>query len=1099
MATQGAVDADFVLPVGTVTLLLADVEGSTRLWENEPENMAAGMAKFDRVVSEAVGRHDGVRPVEQGEGDSFVAAFPRASDAVAAALELQRAETAPVAIRIGLHTGEVELRGEGNYIGLTVNRCARLRDLAHGGQTVLSQTTRDLVEEHLPPGSWLVDLGVHRLRDLARAEHISQLCHVDLPTEFPALRSLDIRPHNLPVQLTTFVGRRTELDEIVDAVRGTRLLTLTGSGGCGKTRLALHAGADLLTEVDDGVWFVELAPYEDPTLVPFAVTKALRLPDDGGQSTTNVIVNYLSTRNLLLILDNCEHLIHTCAELCETLLRSCPDIRIVATSREPLGVPGEVTWRVPSLGLPEENDCEPIVGVAHSEAVELFVERAGHAKPGFALTTDNVDAVGEICRRLDGIPLAIELAASRARVFTPTQIASRLNDRFLLLSGGARTAVPRQHTLRASVDWSHNLLTGPEQILFRRLAVFAGSFDFDAAEAVGAAEPLQAHQILDLLSLLVDKSLVTAVDAPAGNRYRLPETVRTYATEQLHDAGEMSTTWVRHRDHYLHLAKSTWKQYWKGDSSWVRQSDEADNLRVAFESSRAVSDVNDALSIVAFMYPTWMQSRAREGLSWLDEVIEDREQCPERIRVLVLSTSAMLCALSLDRDGRAHAQEALTLARGMGDETTLCHTINSAGWAHVNLSPVEAIALFEESVEMARRLSTGPLRDALAGLGTAQLAAGDGRARATLEEAAELERNTANHQFGGTATLVRVLVGAGDYRDARALANDMADRTAESGDIVRHGHALALASGAAARMGDRTVARDLAETSMAIARRAANPRYEAAAWLHLGIAELAAGDPARARTMFEHAHNLIGVGDVIAGRHTVIGLAEAELGCADVDAARRHLNEILSDDSAPNRWYHAGALTLASRLALREGQTTKAEDLCHKALRLRQQRADKAGIAEALELLAILAVRSESHVEAARLFGAAESARDAIGSARFAIYDDAYESSVAAMREAIPNDVDSAWAEGAAMSPDDAVTYAARGRGERKRPSAGWESLTPAEQNIARLVAEGLDNQSIAERLFVSARTVQSHLTHIYTKLGVRTRVALANEALRRH
>src|SRR5271154_7415659 len=530
------------LPTGTVTLLLADVEGSTRLWETQPDEMAVAVARLDQALSDVVVAHDGVRPVEQGEGDSFVAAFARASDAVACALELQRAPLAPIRLRIGVHTGEIQLRDEGNYAGPTINRTARLRDLGHGGQTLLSGVTEALVLDRLPDDAWLTDLGSHPLRDLPRPERVTQLCHPDLMNDFPPLRvSKAVVSQYLPVQLTSFVGREEELPQLRGLLAENRLVTLTGAGGGGKNRLATQIAAQLAGEFGDGVRYVDLAPITDPGLVPVTMARALGLPDQPGRSTMDTLTRFVADRHMLVVLDNCEHLLDASAALVEALLGAAPRLTLLATSREPIGVAGELSWRVPSLPLADK-------------AIELFSDRARHARHEFAVTDDNVAAVGEICRRLDGLPLAIELAAARVRALSLTEILETLHDRFRLLTGGGRTAVPRQQTLRASVDWSHALLSEPERMLFRRLAVFFGGFDLDAAQAIAGSSDMPRYQVIDMLTLLVDKSLVVADERRGRTRYRLLETVRQYASEKLGESGEAGDVRTRHRDHYTSMA-----------------------------------------------------------------------------------------------------------------------------------------------------------------------------------------------------------------------------------------------------------------------------------------------------------------------------------------------------------------------------------------------------------------------------------------------------------------------------------------------------------------------------------------------------------------
>jgi class 3 adenylate cyclase len=392
-----------LVPTGTVTLLLADVEGSTRLWETQPDEMTASFATLDRTLARVVDIHHGVRPIEQGEGDSFVIAFGRASDAVACALALQRTPLDPIRLRIGLHTGEVQLRDESNYIGPTINRTARLRDLAHGGQTVLSNTTSDLVEDRLPATAWLTDLGTHAVRDLPRPERVVQLCHPELRNEFPALRTpKTARSHNLPAQLTSFVGRQAEMNQIRGSFNDNRLVTLTGAGGAGKTRLAIEVARQLTAEFDEGVCYVELAPITDPALVPVAAARALGLRDEPGRSCLDTVARFIGDRRVLIVLDNCEHVLDAVAELTAALLSACPQLSLLTTSREPIGLAGEVIYRVPSLSLDDE-------------AMELFADRARRARPDLAVNEANANAVAEICHRLDGLPLAIEFAAARTR------------------------------------------------------------------------------------------------------------------------------------------------------------------------------------------------------------------------------------------------------------------------------------------------------------------------------------------------------------------------------------------------------------------------------------------------------------------------------------------------------------------------------------------------------------------------------------------------------------------------------------------------------------------------------------------------------------
>ncbi|MGH3801251.1 MAG: ATP-binding protein, partial [Pseudonocardiaceae bacterium] len=647
MDADGIEQATFHLPVGPVTFMLTDVEGSTRLWESAPEAMGVTVARHDELLDEAIARHGGVRPPEQGEGDSVVAAFTRASDALAAALDVQRAfhsegwpEGASLKLRIALHTAEAQRRDEGNYFGQAVNRCARLRAVAHGGQVVLSRTTRDLALDRLPEHAELADLGVHRLRDLGRPEHVFGLVHPELPAEFAPLRSLDMMPNNLPGELTSFVGRRAELAQIGDPLRRARLLTLTGSGGCGKTRLARQAAADALDRHPDGVWWVELARLEAATLLPAAVIGALGLREVPGRPLLDTLVEHLRTGRALVVLDNCEHLLAACAQFADALLRGCPSLTILATSRAPLGVPGEVTWRVPSMSLPAEPRRERIETLRLSDAVSLFIDRAMLVRPDFAITSANAPAVAQICHDLDGIPLAIELAAARVRMLAPDQIARALSDRFHLLTGGARTVMPRHQTLAASIDWSHELLRDGERTLLRRLSVFAGGWTLDAVEQVCPGEGIDHYDVLDLLTGLVDKSLVTTDEQGPETRYGLLETVRQYATARLADAGEIDGLRDRHLAYHLALAEAAEPQVLgagRDDPVLHTLATELPNLRAALERA-AATDPNAGLRLVAALFLFWLfTGRYREGDTAYARALDAAGEEPTPLRGRVLA------------------------------------------------------------------------------------------------------------------------------------------------------------------------------------------------------------------------------------------------------------------------------------------------------------------------------------------------------------------------------------------------------------------------------------------------------------------------------
>jgi len=547
------------LPQGTVTFLFTDLEGSTRLWEEHPQEMRDALARHNTIVRAAVESHGG--GVFSTMGDGMAAVFASARDAVRAVLAAQAglaAEewgevTGPLAARMGLLTDEGVLGGE-HYLNQPLNRCARLMAAAHGGQALVSGATELLVRDDLPEGCGLVDLGDHRLRDLARPVRVFQLTAPGLRRQFPPLRSLDAFAGNLPVQLSSFVGRAGELAELATAMKRSSLVTVVGVGGVGKTRLTLHAAAQMLPSFRDGAWLCELHAADNGETMAQAVLAALRVRPRPGISLADSIVEFLRTRSVLLVLDNCEHLLTAAAALAVDVLRSCRGVRILATSRQPLGVGGEQVFGLRPLSLPPPAASMATVGA--SDAVSLFVQRASAARRDFSLSPANVAAVGEICRRLDGIPLAIELAAPRVAALRPAEIAGLLDDRFRLLTGGRNDVADRHQTLQATVEWSYALLSEAERHVFDCLGVFPGSFDAAAAVRVTGAGGLQRWDILDALTALVGKSMVVEEEGPdQTSRYRLLETMRAFARQHLAAARELDRLQRRHAEHYAAFAE----------------------------------------------------------------------------------------------------------------------------------------------------------------------------------------------------------------------------------------------------------------------------------------------------------------------------------------------------------------------------------------------------------------------------------------------------------------------------------------------------------------------------------------------------------------
>ena len=694
------------LPAGTVTFLFTDIEGSTQLWEMQPDAMQTALAKHDAILREAIESNSGY--IIKTTGDGIHGVFEKAIAAVQATLAAQKKLQAlihnlPIRVRMGLHSGEAEQRAN-DYYGQELNRAARIMAVGHGGQILLSAVTAELVREHLPVETSLLDLGEHRLRDLVRPEHIYQLRAPDLPEKFPPIRSLNALPNNLPIQLTSFIGRQHEMQEARQLLASSRLLTLIGPGGTGKTRLSLQVAAEQLPEFKDGVWLIELAPLADPAFIISTIVSALGLYEVQGIPLLNILIDYLRDKSLLLILDNCEHLIEASAQVAQQLLRACPQLKIIASSREALGVDGETVYRVPSLSLPDRSAG----AIMEFEATRLFIERATKAEPRFHLTDHNASSIAQICLRLDGIPLAIELAAARVKVFTPEQIAERLDDRFRLLTGGSRTALPRQQTLRALIDWSYQSLNESEQRALRRLAVFSGGWTFEAAEAV-----VGEVEALDGLPGLVNKSLVNVEEQDDESRYRFLETIRQYAMEKLFESGEAIDVRDRHLDYFLQRMKQTPESEQRiygalpDDVEWLdRMELEHANLRAALEWS-AANHPDKALSLIYILGNFWVgRDYNLEACRWCQLILERGRSLPdmdgERAKVYgILGWSSI--GIGDHKTGREAAEAGIALSRKAKDPVTLGRLLALVSLACMFLGDFPAVEKALTEAEMIAR------------------------------------------------------------------------------------------------------------------------------------------------------------------------------------------------------------------------------------------------------------------------------------------------------------------------------------------------------------------------------------------------------------
>ena len=919
------------------------------------------------------------------------------------------------------------------------------------------------------------------------------------------MRSLDATPNNLPTPLTRFIGRRAEVATVAQLIAQNRLVSLTGAGGCGKTRLSLEVAAEVAERYPDGVWWVDLARLSEEALVESAVAAALDVKEVLEQPLLDTLKNRLRDKHLLLMLDNCEHVVTTCAQLAYTLLQACPSLSILATSREPIGVESEIPWRVPSLGLPELACSPTLDSMSRFEAVGLFVERAGRVCPGFRLTETNAPIVADICRRLDGLPLAIELAAARMRMMTLEQLAAGLDDRFRLLVGSTRTAVPRHQTLRASVEWSYTLLSEAERLVLSRLAVFAGGFTLQSAEEVCRDAAVERHEILDIVTRLVDRSLVQAGEDASGARYRLLETIRQYAGERLASSSEQDAVRGRHLHYFAALAdRADAEMQTTGLFRWLPVLDaEHDNLRAAFDWGVGSASSNACLRLSSSLWLFWMvRGHLSEGRQRLEVALAAPDGDPVlRVNALIGAGQLMLYHGDFAAT-EAFAKQALEIERTVVDGRLRGRALDLLGYSAAFLDPPSASGLFDEATTLLQDAEDHLyLGDAFNGLGIARYFVGDYvGARAALEEGVAWARKAGNANILaiGLGVLGYTLGLQGRLARARTCLREALAISRRLQDRVFTAQALYGLGFIDAHRGAHEEAHAVLDESVGLGREV-SPMILAFALVTRGLASYIRGDTTDAVVSVEEAllmSEYMPVPWLRAWALALLGNCAQMRG--DLDTASARVGEALA--VARSGGLHGDVpIDAAARLARAVGEPERAESLHHDALAAAAKGESVLLVPMQLEALAGLAAAAESYVEAARLFGAAEAARDAHGLVRYEVHRDEYELDVKCVRNAISDEeCRTAWEQGRALLLEEAVAYASRGRGERKRPSSGWASLTPTEVEVVRHVVEGLRNAQIAERLFVSPSTVKVHLSHIFAKLGVATRTELASQANRR-
>ena len=852
-------------PTGTVTFLFTDIEGSTNLAQEYPDEMPALLARHHEILHQSIQAQNGY--VFQIVGDSFAVAFHSASDAVNAALDAQQIlqnepwTPAPIKVRMGIHTGTSHLNDSSAptvYSGYaTLAATQRIMSAGHGGQILLSGATRELVRDMLPKESELEDLGEKRLKDLLRPEHLYQLSFAGLPSTFPPLKTLDSFPNNLPMQLTSFIGRENEIAEVKQEIESHRLVTLTGSGGTGKTRLSLQVAADLLEKFNHGVWLVELAPLTDPDLIPQTILSTIGVQEQQGKTPLEVLKEYLREKQTLIVLDNCEHLIEASAKVVNALLNAAPKLKVLASSREALGVKGEASYPVPSLSLPDIKHLPAIEQLSQYEAVRLFIDRALLVAPHFVVDKDNALFIAQICYRLDGIPLAIELAAARIKMLSIEQISKRLDDRFRLLTGGARTALPRQQTLRALIDWSYDILTENEQLLLRRLSVFAGGWTLDTTEEVCSRDGIETYDVLDFLTQLVNKSLVVVMEhSQSGEtRYRMLETIRQYAREKLLEVGGGEIIRDRHLAYFVKLAVQAEPElHYSNQVFWLNKlDDEIDNFRMAIEWA-LINDVEAGLRIAATPWRFWLgRGYFQEVGAWLQSLLEQYKTTDAlHAQALAIQSSCIFRQGNFPEAVRL-AKQSVEMARTVSDQRTEALSLAFLGVTlAIQGNMAEGVSLLEQALAIYRSLG-----DKIGQAGTTEWLSANNkdmeRALAYAQESLALAREMGDLSglVPRLCMLARLTFWNGDFtspsawlEEALSISRQLNDRNAEAYTVSTYGNF-------AYWQGNYPQAIAYHEEAIKLSEKIGDHYESLWAKVNLAYAVLRQGDIQKARALFE--------------------------------------------------------------------------------------------------------------------------------------------------------------------------------------------------------------------------------------------------------
>lgn len=1021
-------------PSGLVAFLFTDIEGSTQLAQQNPRAWESMEARHHAILQTAMDVFHG--DVFNIVGDAFCVAFADPLSAVQAAMDVQiklaqeEWGEAKIKVRMGIHVGPAEKRGSDYHGYLTLALIQRVMSAGHGGQVLLTNAAQQLVYDQLPNGVAARSLGEHKLKDLKLPEHLYQLIIPNLPADFPPLKTLNHYRHNLPTQLTSFIGREREISEVIQLIRDSRIVTLTGSGGAGKTRLSLQAGAECIEQFKNGVWFVELAPLTESSRIVGAVMSVLGLHEK--DNDIHALARYIESQSMLLIFDNCEHLIEDCARLVEGLIQSCPNLRVISSSREAFGIVGEHPYRVPSLPFPDPKRLPLLDEIERCESVQLFIERVKIFSPSFALTEKNASFVADICFRLDGIPLALELAAARIKVMSVEQMASRLGDIFNLLTNGSRTALPRQQTLRALIEWSYDLLSESEKGLFRKLAAFSGGWSLDAAESICGAERSGAS-VLDDLARLVDKSLVVKEEHEGESRFHMLETIRQYAEFKMFASEEVEDVKNRHRDWYMKLAETAEPKLRTGEQlRWLNQLEmEHDNLRAAMNWSIAQKHVEQALRIPSALVYFWeIHGHEEEGRSWFKQAlgldVNTKKNRPLLWAKALHGHFQVSWAQADYLQFQPAMEDALNIFKAHGDEFSIAHTLyHLAVFPHSAGNMEDAAAKYRESFDVYNKINDnwgmGSCLHCIAH--TAESEGNAAEAQKLFEESLSMlktagDRWTLYHPVGDSA---RIDANQGNLDKAELVFEESLAIFEELGSAGWKSATLRQLARVKYLKGEFAQAIELTERSLSIARLANDHGEQGWAYFRISAIQWAQAKYQDAlQSILEALREIEKTGDKINISYVICFADFLKCHNGQISQGREKLEAALETIRVESPEDLPEMLMLFGRALWLEKDLSRAQAIIQESIAGLKRYHFFIKIPECIELLAAIAVAQNNPERGACLFGAAESMRERMHTPMPPVALEECGSYAAAVRVSFED----SWNKGRAMTMEQAIEYA---------------------------------------------------------------------------